>query len=68
MKLNIGQNLRSLRRSADMTQDELAVKLGVTFQTVSRWDSIYKWRIGDDPRYIKLRERLSALLRSPDDN
>ena len=39
MKLNIGQNLRSLRRSADMTQDELAVKLGVTFQTVSRWEN-----------------------------
>jgi len=39
MKLNIGQNLRNLHRSADMTQDELAVKLGVTFQTVSRWEN-----------------------------
>ncbi len=39
MKLNIGQNLRNLRRAADMTQDELAEKLGVAFQTVSRWEN-----------------------------
>ncbi|MBO5256097.1 MAG: helix-turn-helix transcriptional regulator [Clostridia bacterium] len=39
MKLNIGYNIRTLRRAADMTQDELAVKLGVTFQTVSRWEN-----------------------------
>ena len=39
MKLNIGQNLRNLRRSDDMTQDELAEKLGVAFQTVSRWEN-----------------------------
>ena len=39
MKLNIGQNIRTLRRAADMTQDELAVKLGVAFQTVSRWEN-----------------------------
>lgn len=39
MKLNIGNNIRTLRRSHDMTQDELASKLGVTFQTVSRWEN-----------------------------
>lgn len=39
MKLNIGNNIRTLRRAADMTQDELAEKLGVTFQTVSRWEN-----------------------------
>ena len=39
MKLNIGNNIRTLRRSKDMTQDELAEKLGVTFQTVSRWEN-----------------------------
>ena len=39
MKLNIGNNIRTLRRSRDMTQDELAAKLGVTFQTVSRWEN-----------------------------
>ena len=39
MKLNIGNNIRTLRRTKDMTQDELAEKLGVTFQTVSRWEN-----------------------------
>ncbi len=39
MKLNIGSNIRTLRRSRDMTQDELAEKLGVTFQTISRWEN-----------------------------
>ena len=39
MKLNIGNNIRTLRRSKDMTQDELAEKLGVTFQTISRWEN-----------------------------
>ena len=39
MKLNIGRTIRTLRRAKDMTQDELAAKLGVTFQTVSRWEN-----------------------------
>lgn len=39
MKLNIGQNIRTLRRAKDMTQDELAAKLGVTYQSVSRWEN-----------------------------
>ena len=39
MKLNIGQNIRTLRRAADMTQEELADKLGVTYQSVSRWEN-----------------------------
>ncbi len=39
MKLNIGQNIRNLRRAADMTQEELAAKLGVTYQSVSRWEN-----------------------------
>ena len=30
------------------------------------WDNVYKWRIGDDPRYLRLRERLEALILSPE--
>lgn len=30
------------------------------------WDHVYKWRIGDDSRYIKLRERISALIKLTD--
>ena len=39
MKLNIGNNIRTLRRAADMTQEELADRLGVTYQSVSRWEN-----------------------------
>ncbi len=39
MKLNIGDNIRRLRRAADMTQEQLADKLGVTYQSVSRWEN-----------------------------
>ncbi len=39
MKLNIGENLRRLRRAADMTQEQLADKLGVSYQSVSRWEN-----------------------------
>ncbi len=38
MKLNIGENIRQNRRRLDMTQEQLADRLGVTFQSVSRWE------------------------------
>lgn len=39
MKLMIGENIKRLRRERDMTQEELAEQLGVTFQSVSRWEN-----------------------------
>jgi transcriptional regulator with XRE-family HTH domain len=36
--INIGENLFKLRRESGMTQKELAEKLGVSFQTVSKWE------------------------------
>ena len=39
MKLIIGENLRRLRREKDITQEELAEVLGVSFQSVSRWEN-----------------------------
>ncbi|MBQ3638186.1 MAG: helix-turn-helix transcriptional regulator [Clostridia bacterium] len=39
MKLNLGENIRKHRRRLDLTQDELAERLGVSFQTVSRWEN-----------------------------
>ena len=39
MKLNIGENIRNYRRNADMTQEQLAELLGVSYQSVSRWEN-----------------------------
>ena len=39
MKLEFAKNLRELRLRRDLTQDELAEQLGVSVQTVSRWES-----------------------------
>ena len=39
MKLNIGNTIKSLRKEMDITQDELADILGVSYQSVSRWET-----------------------------
>lgn len=38
MKLNIGNQIRMNRRRMDLTQEQLAEKLGTSPQTVSRWE------------------------------
>lgn len=38
MELNIGENIRHLRRERDMTQERLAELLGVTCAAVSKWE------------------------------
>ncbi|MBR4881186.1 MAG: helix-turn-helix transcriptional regulator [Clostridia bacterium] len=39
MKLLIGENIRNYRKKNDLTQEELANRLGVTYQSVSRWEN-----------------------------
>jgi len=39
MKLYISENLRRLRHSSGLTQEQLAERLGVSFQSVSRWET-----------------------------
>ncbi len=39
MKLAIGENIRSFRKKNDLTQEELADRLGVTYQSISRWEN-----------------------------
>ena len=39
MKLTIGENIRKFRKRNDLTQEALADRLGVTYQSVSRWEN-----------------------------
>jgi len=39
MKLYISENLKRLRHSRGLTQEQLAERLGVSFQSVSRWET-----------------------------
>ncbi len=39
MKLTIGENIRNYRKKNDLTQEALAERLGVTYQSVSRWEN-----------------------------
>ena len=39
MKLNIGKRIKELRRAKDITQEEFAEYLGVSYQSVSRWEN-----------------------------
>ena len=35
----LGENIRQFRKKMKMTQEELADKLGVSFQAVSKWEN-----------------------------
>ena len=36
--VKIGEQIRSLRKNKEITQNELAERLNVAFQTVSKWE------------------------------
>ena len=38
MKLFIGENLKRLRKEKGLTQEQLAERLNVSFQAVSKWE------------------------------
>ena len=38
MRLTIGENIKVIRKSKDITQEQLAEMLGVSCQSVSRWE------------------------------
>lgn len=41
MELNFGENIKRLRKSRDLTQEALADELGVSAQSVSKWECGY---------------------------
>lgn len=38
MELTIGKKLKNLRRERELTQEELAAHLGISFQAVRKWE------------------------------
>ena len=38
MKLFIGENIKRMRRERDLTQEEIATHLGISFQSISKWE------------------------------
>ena len=56
MKLTIGENIRKFRRKNDLTQEGLASLLGVSYQSVSRWEN------GTTYPDLELIPAISALL------
>lgn len=39
MKFDLGEKLKSLRKKRDLTQEQLAEYLGVSFQAISKWET-----------------------------
>lgn len=37
MRMNIGENIRELRKKRGITQEQLAERTGISFQAVSKW-------------------------------
>ena len=38
MELMIGDKLKKLRRNRDLTQEEVAAHIGISYQAISKWD------------------------------
>ena len=38
MKIMLSENLRKMRRDRNLTQEEVASYLGISFQAVSKWE------------------------------
>ncbi len=54
--LRVGANLKELRIQKNMTQEELAMKLGVTKPLVSRWES------GQRSMYFETAKQICKIL------
>lgn len=53
MELYFGNNIRRLRKAADITQDSFAQALGVTSQSVSKWEcGVSRYHTSADDRKL----------------
>lgn len=55
--MKIGENIASSRKKVNLTQDQLAEKLGVSRQTISKWESNLAYP--ELPKIIKLSKVLN---------
>ncbi len=55
----IGENIQLLRKEKNFTQESLAEKIGVSRQTLAKWES------GESTPDLEMGERLSAALDVP---
>ncbi len=55
--MNIGNKIYTLRKKANLSQEELALKLSVTRQTIS------KWELGETSPDIKQAKELSKIFK-----
>ena len=55
--MNIGQNILNLRKGANLSQEQLSEKLGVTRQTIS------KWELNETSPDIKQAKELSKIFK-----
>ena len=56
----LSDNLRNLRRSKGLSQDELAIKLNVVRQTVSKWEKGLS--VPDSEMLIRLADELDTTV------
>lgn len=61
----VGDNLKKSREALNLTQDMLAAKLGVTTQTVSRWERASSQHL-PRPKHIRLLREIHAQAANPD--
>lgn len=61
MELHIGNNIRRLRRERNLTQEEVAAHLGISFQAISKWER------GDGYPDITLLPALASYFQSTTD-
>lgn len=73
MELIIGEKLKNLRRSKDLTQEEVATHLGISFQAISKWERgegypditmLPYYRYGDYEKALEYANKLPNLFKT----
>ena len=60
--MSIGENIKNLRKKAGITQQELADRIGIPFQSISQWECGKR-----NPKYITVIRIAEALECNPNE-